>query len=182
MSVRRAVAVAAPVLVLVALTGATSAASARQASGTFVDAAGATVGWVRLVEDADGTVHVNVKVSGLAPGRHGIHIHAIGACSPTFAAAGPHYNPLARLHGLSNPDGAHAGDLPNLIVNEDGVGHLDATTDRVTLTNGPTTLFDATANAVGSALIIHANEDDQVTDATNGGSGARVACGVIVAG
>ena len=94
MSVRRAVAVAAPVLVLVALTGATSAASARQASGTFVDAAGATVGWVRLVEDADGTVHVNVKVSGLAPGRHGIHIHAIGACSPTFAAAGPHYNPL----------------------------------------------------------------------------------------
>jgi Cu/Zn superoxide dismutase len=51
----------------------------------------------------------------------------------------------------------------------------------VTLTDGPTTLFDTTAGAVGSALIIHANEDDQVTDATNGNSGARVACAVIVA-
>jgi Cu-Zn family superoxide dismutase len=155
---------------------------ALHAGGTFVDATGQDIGWVRLVEDRTGIVHVNVHVAGLTPGLHGIHIHAVGACSPTFAAAGGHYNPLARLHGLANPGGAHAGDLPNFIVNEEGVGHLDATTDRVTLTDGPTTLFDTTANAVGSAFIIHANEDDQVTDATNGGSGARVACGVIVAG
>jgi Cu-Zn family superoxide dismutase len=118
----------------------------------------------------------------LAPGLHGIHIHAIGSCTPTFAAAGGHYNPLGRQHGLQNSLGAHAGDLPNLIVNQDGVGHLDATTEGVTLTNGPTTVFDTTAGAVGSAFIIHANEDDQVTDATNGNSGARIACGVIVAG
>lgn len=181
MSVRRAVAVAAPVLVLVALTGVTSAASARQAAGTFVDAAGASVGWVRLVEDADGTVHVNVKVEGLAPGRHGIHIHAIGACSPTFAAAGPHYNPLGLQHGRLNPNGSHAGDLPNLIVNEDGVGRLNATTDHVTLSPGPATLFDTTPGAEGSAFVIHANEDDQMTDATNGNSGARIACAVIEA-
>ena len=100
----------------------------------------------------------------------------------SFAAAGPHYNPLGREHGLENTAGAHAGDLPNLIVNEDGIGHLDTTTDRVTLTNGPTTLFDTTAGAVGSALIIHANEDNQVTNATNGNSGGRIACGVIVTG
>jgi Cu-Zn family superoxide dismutase len=74
---------------------------------------------------------------------------------------------------------AHAGDLPNLVVNDAGIGHLDATTDRVTLSAGPTTLFDTTALAVGSAFIIHANPDDQLTDATNGGSGARVACAVI---
>jgi Cu-Zn family superoxide dismutase len=165
-----------------ALAGASAAGGATRATATFVDQAGTQVGWAQLVEDASGIVHVNVHVKGLTPGLHGIHIHAIGACTPTFAAAGPHYNPLARLHGLANPDGAHAGDLPNLIVNEDGVGHLDATTDRVTLTNGPTTLFDQTVNAVGSSFIIHANEDDQVTDATNGGSGARIACGVIVAG
>ena len=65
---------------------------------------------------------------------------------------------------------------------DQGVAHLDAKTDRVTLTNGPTTLFDTTTGAVGSALIIHANEDDQQTDASNGGSGGRIACGVIVAG
>jgi len=158
------------------------AGGASQASATIIDASGATIGWARFVEDATGIVHVNVHVQGLTPGLHGIHIHGIAACSPTFAAAGGHYNPLARQHGLLNAAGAHAGDLPNLIVNEEGVAHLDATTDRVTLTNGPTSLFDTTAGAVGSALIIHANEDDQVTDATNGGSGGRIACGVIVAG
>ena len=158
------------------------AGGATQAGATIVDASGATVGWARLVEDAAGTVHVNVHVAGLTPGLHGIHIHGIGACTPTFAAAGGHYNPLAHQHGLLNDFGAHAGDLPNLIVNADGVGHLDATTDRVTLRNGPTTLFDTTAGAVGSAFIIHAHEDDQMTDATNGNSGGRIACGVIVAG
>ncbi len=65
------------------------------------------------------------------------------------------------------------------MVNEAGEGHLDATTDRVTLSPGQTTVFDATPLAVGSAFIIHANPDDQVTDATNGGSGPRVACAVI---
>jgi superoxide dismutase, Cu-Zn family len=171
------VAVAAPVI------GATvGRGGASHASATIAEASGAVVGWAQLVEDGDGTVHVNVHVKGLTPGRHGIHIHAIGACHPTFAAAGGHYNPLTRQHGLLNPAGAHAGDLPNLIVNEDGVGVLSATTNRVTLTDGPTTVFDRTVGAVGSALIIHANEDDQVTDATNGNSGGRIACGVIEAG
>src|SRR4029078_13103133 len=105
------------------------------------------MGWARLAEDASGIVHVKLHVKGLTPGLHGIHIHGVGACAPTFAAAGPHYNPLGRLHGLPNPGGAHAGDLPNLIVNEDGIAHLDGTTEGVTLTNGPTTLFDTTLNA-----------------------------------
>ena len=181
MSVRRMVAVVVPVMALLVLTAATSAAGARQAGGTFIDVSGNPVGWVQLVEDAAGTVHVNVKVSGLAPGKHGIHIHAIGACTPTFAAAGPHYNPLGHQHGLLNPNGAHAGDMPNLIVNEDGMGRLNATTDHVTISPGPTTLFDTTPGAVGSAFIIHLNEDDQLTDATNGNSGARIACAVIEA-
>lgn len=156
-----------------------AAGGARHASAAFIDATGAAVGWARLVEDATGVLHVNVHVEGLPPGDHGIHIHAIGACSPTFAAAGGHYNPLGDQHGLHNPDGPHAGDLPNLTVDPHGNGHLDATTDRVTLSPGPTTLFDTTAGAEGSAFIIHANEDDQVTDATLGGSGARIACAVI---
>jgi Cu-Zn family superoxide dismutase len=166
---------------LVTLAAGVSANPAAHAGGTFIDAAGQSIGWVRLVEDGSGVVHVNVHVAGLTPGLHGIHIHAIGACTPTFAAAGGHYNPVGLQHGLDNPNGAHAGDLPNLIVNADGVGHLDATTDGVTISPGPTTLFDTTPLAVGSAFIIHANEDDQVTDATNGNSGARIACAVIEA-
>ena len=181
MSTRRITLAFVPALALVGLMSATAAGGAPQAGGTFVDVDGDTVGWVRLVEDATGVIHVNVKVDGLTPGRHGIHIHAVGQCAPTFAAAGGHYNPLGYQHGLLNPSGAHAGDLPNLIVNEDGIGRLDAKTQGVTLSAGPTTLFDLTPGAAGSAFIIHANEDDQLTDATNGNSGARIACAVIEA-
>jgi Cu-Zn family superoxide dismutase len=154
---------------------------ATRASATFVNVAGAEIGWARLVEDATGIVHVSVHVKGLTPGLHGIHVHRAGDCTPPFTAAQSHYDPLGAHHGLDAPAGPHAGDLPNLVVNEDGVGHLDTTTDRVTLTNGPTSLFDMTVGQVGSSFIIHAGEDDQVTDPT-GNSGARVACAVIVAG
>ena len=152
---------------------------ARHADGTFIDASGAEIGSIHLVQDGQGIVHVNVKVDGLSAGLHGIHIHAVGSCAgPTFASAGGHYNPLVRQHGLENPNGPHAGDLPNLIVDADGHGRLQAKTDRVTLSPGAGTLLDGD----GSAFIIHANPDDQVTDAGNGGSGPRIACGVIVAG
>lgn len=175
---RRLIAIFAALGLVLALAGGTLAGGARHATASFVDATGATVGWARLVEDATGRVHVSIHVKGLSSGLHGVHIHAVGACAPSFAAAGGHYNPLAHQHGLENPDGPHAGDLPNLVVNEAGVGHLDATTDRVTISPGTATLFDAT----GSAFIIHANPDDQLTDATNGGSGGRIACGVITPG
>ena len=186
MSVRRTIiaiwASAALLILLGAGAGAGAAAEGTvHAHGTFIDVSGATIGWVKLVEDGTSTVHVNVHVEGLPPGLHGIHIHAVGGCTPTFAAAGGHYNPLGHEHGLENPNGAHGGDLPNLIVNANGVGHLDTTTNLVTLSPGPTTLFDTTPLAVGSAFIIHANEDDQVTNATNGNSGARIACAVVEA-
>ncbi|HUP54966.1 MAG TPA: superoxide dismutase family protein [Methylomirabilota bacterium] len=159
----------------------TFAGGAVKASATIIDIGGAAIGWARFVEDATGTVHLSLHVKGLTPGLHGTHIHRVADCTPPFSAAGSHYNPGGALHGLDNPGGPHAGDLPNLVVNEDGVGHLDTTTDRVTLSAGPATLFDATTGQVGSALIIHARADDQITDPT-GGSGGRIACGVIVAG
>jgi Cu-Zn family superoxide dismutase len=81
------------------------------------------VGWHRAGRAAG-------YVNNLAPGVHGVHIHAVGACSPTFTTSGRHHNPLAHEHGLDNANGPHAGDLPNLIVNVAGIGHLDATTDR----------------------------------------------------
>jgi superoxide dismutase, Cu-Zn family len=178
---RRVALVAGPVLaVLLATSVAADPGAVHHAGGTFVDATGATVGWVTLTEDRHGDVHVNAHVKGLSPGLHGIHIHAVGACGPTFAAAGGHYNPLGHQHGLENLAGPHAGDLPNLTFNEDGVGHLAARTDRITISAGSATLFDAD----GSAFIIHANTDDQVTDtgpSGPGGSGARIACAVVLA-
>lgn len=163
------------------IAGSVASASASHAEASLVDTAGAPVGWAMFTEDATGTVHLRVHVKGLAPGLHGIHLHAVGACTlgtaTPFSSAGGHHNPLAHDHGLESPTGAHAGDLPNLVVNEDGVGHLNVPTDLATLSAGPMSLFDGD----GSAVIIHAAADDQVTNPT-GNSGARIACGVIEAG
>jgi Cu-Zn family superoxide dismutase len=150
---------------------AAEAAGALHASTELRGADGAVVGWATFTEDAAGALHVNVHVKGLAPGLHGLHIHNTGSCTPTFAAAGSHHNPLGSAHG------DHAGDLPNLVVNGAGIGHFDGTSDGATLSAGPVSVFDAN----GSALVIHAGEDDMVTDPT-GNSGGRIACGVIVAG
>jgi Cu-Zn family superoxide dismutase len=177
---RRGVALAlGPVLaVLFAAVVAAGPAGPRHAEGRFIDVTGSEIGSIHLTQDGSGVVHVDVKVEGLSAGRHGIHIHAVGSCiAPTFASAGGHYNPLGQQHGLLNPSGPHAGDLPNLIVNDEGIGRLHVTSDRVTLSAGVAGLFDGN----GSAFIIHANPDDQVTDAGNGGSGARIACGAVTA-
>jgi Cu-Zn family superoxide dismutase len=165
-------------LTVAVTASATAAGAAMHAGANIVDGTGQTIGWARFTEDADGQLHLNVQVAGLTPGRHGIHLHAIGSCvGPAFASAGGHHNPLGAQHGLDNPGGAHAGDLPNLTVNGVGRGHLDAISHHATLSAGPVSLFDAD----GSAIVIHANEDDQVTNPT-GNSGPRIACGVVEAG
>jgi Cu-Zn family superoxide dismutase len=174
---RRLLGASAGVLALALTAGVVAAGGASHATATILDASGATIGSAVFTEDATGRLHVNVHVEGLTPGLHGIHLHAVGQCvGPAFTSAGGHHNPLAAQHGLNSPLGTHAGDLPNLTVNVAGRGHLDATSDLATLSIGPVSLIDTD----GSAIVIHAAEDDQLTNPT-GNSGARVACGVIVA-
>lgn len=145
-----------------------------RAAAPLRDAEGKVMGMALFVQEAQG-VRISVTVKGLSPGEHGIHIHSVGKCEPPdFLSAGPHFNPTNKKHGLNNPDGPHAGDLPNLVVGEDGSAVYEHVTDRVTLTLGELSLFDED----GSALIIHAGPDDQITDPA-GNSGARVLCGVI---
>jgi Cu-Zn family superoxide dismutase len=153
------------------LARADAGTAALHASAALVDTSGTEVGTVRLVQSANGALHVNVKVSGLTEGEHGIHIHAVGACTPDFAAAGGHHNPLGVAHG------GHAGDLPNLVVNGAGQGTLNATTDRASLDTRAISVFDAN----GAAVVVHALPDDFVGQPA-GNSGARIACGVIVPG
>ena len=146
------------------------------ASATLHNAAGADVGTAQLTSDDNGAVHLVVRAHDLPAGTHGVHFHALGVCDGTtaFASAGGHYNPRDQHHGLDNPAGPHAGDLPNLEVGADGTGTLDVITGRATLRSGPATLFDSD----GTALVIHAGPDDQKTD-PSGNSGARIACGVV---
>jgi Cu-Zn family superoxide dismutase len=148
---------------------------AHTATAVLRDARGERVGTATLTEQPDGAVRITVQARGLTPGPHGLHIHAVGRCEPPgFASAGGHYNPLARKHGLEAPDGAHAGDLPNLVADPTGTARYETTTRLVTVRDGLLSVFDGD----GSAIVIHEREDDQRTDPT-GNSGGRVACGVI---
>ncbi len=145
-----------------------------RAAAPLRNAEGQVLGMAIFTQEPQG-VRISVTVKGLSPGEHGIHIHAVGKCEPPdFLSAGPHFNPTNKKHGLKNPEGPHAGDLPNLVVGEDGSAVYEHITDRVTLTPGELSLFDED----GSSLIIHAGPDDQITDPA-GNSGARVLCGVI---
>ena len=136
---------------------------------------GRTVG-IATFRERPGGVVVNVEVNGLVSGLHAVHVHAVGKCEvPAFTSAGGHFNPAQRKHGLKNPDGPHAGDLPNMYVAKDGSGRFEALTDQITLKAGErASVFDSD----GSALVIHAGVDDYMTDPT-GNAGDRVACGVI---
>jgi Cu-Zn family superoxide dismutase len=124
-------------------------------------------------------VHIELSASGLKPGQHGVHLHAIGKCEPpAFTAAGGHFDPGPA--GNTDPDANHPyhmGDLPNLSVGDDGKGTLTAVTTRVTLTGGPLSVFDSD----GTAIIIHANPDQGITGEPKSGvsGGPRAACGVL---
>ena len=141
---------------------------------TLYNAQGKEVGTALLSEGSEG-VNILLKVHDLPPGPHGFHIHAIGKCDPPdFASASGHFNPQGKKHGVKNPEGAHAGDLPNLLVGPDGTAKIGFIVPGVTLGLGSTSLF----HSGGTALVIHANQDDEMTDPA-GGAGARIACGVM---
>lgn len=151
-------------------TNAASAAEARRAVAMLRTAEGAAAGSVTATDTADG-IAIALNVEGLEPGEHGVHVHMTGRCDPpSFESAGGHWNPTGARHGLESPEGAHAGDMPNLAVGQDGTGSL-----RFTLGAGT---FDELLDADGSAFVVHAMRDDQVTD-PSGESGQRIACGVF---
>jgi Cu-Zn family superoxide dismutase len=141
------------------------------------DPSGRPIGVAIFTEDAAG-LHIRVQASGLPPGVHGIHIHEVAACTPPeFTSAGEHFNPGQREHGLRNLDGPHAGDLENLLVETNGTAAYETLNMIASLGLGNPAANILDGN--GSALVIHAAPDDNVT-APAGNSGGRIACGVIV--
>lgn len=168
--------------VTIALCGACASAarmrnSVSAATAIMYDVNGAPIGTAQLWQDSSGLVNVDIASISLPAGTHGIHFHAVGKCeggATAFSTAGAHYNPLGKEHGLANPNGSHAGDAPNIVIQASGVGKVAFSTNRVTLTPGTLSLFDTD----GSSIVIHANPDDQVSQ-PSGNSGARIACGVV---
>ena len=146
-----------------------------RAVSKIINPGGQTIGHASFEQTPHGVL-ILVQVSDLSPGPHGIHLHAVGTCSPDFTAAKGHINPDGKAHGLRNPDGPDSGDLPLLFVGEDGTAKAEFFTPRVSVADGSArSLLDED----GSALVIHEHPDDHDTQPI-GGAGGRVGCGVIV--
>jgi Cu-Zn family superoxide dismutase len=138
------------------------------------NAKGESVGTAKISDSGAG-VKIAFTGKNLPAGEHAFHFHAVAKCEgPAFTSAGGHFNPDMKKHGLQNPDGPHNGDMPNFTVKENGTAKVSVVNTKVTLGDGPNSLF---TNG-GTALMIHAKADDMKSDPA-GNAGDRIACGVI---
>jgi len=142
------------------------------AMATLIGAAESGVTGNVVFKQDGGTVSIVAEVSGVEPGAHGFHIHEIGDCSSAdFKSAGGHFNPAGVPHGGPADGERHLGDLGNIVVGEDGIGRLEVSSEQITVEAGD-------HSVVGRAVVLHAKEDDLVSQPT-GDAGSRLACGVI---
>jgi superoxide dismutase, Cu-Zn family len=151
-------------------------ASSLPARAVMRDSAGRELGVLTLTTTPGG-VTIEGRLTGVAPGEHGIHVHTVGRCDPPFESAGGHWNPTNRHHGEQNPAGGpHVGDLLNVTVPANGIVEISQTTHGGSL-HGDVRLMDAD----GAAVVLHGGADDYRSD-PSGNSGPRIACGVVEGG
>ena len=183
--------IGATVCVLAAAVASSTGARAQQDAPSRVDEASASArprlaratleptaghgarGRVELVQTPDG-LFVDIRLSGLTPGRHGLHIHEHGDCSaPDAASTGDHFSPADDPHGApADPAGQHhAGDLGNVTADDSGTATGQLTARALSLEPGA-------VDVVGRAVVVHAGEDD-LSSQPAGDSGEPAACGVI---
>jgi Cu-Zn family superoxide dismutase len=124
----------------------------------------------------NGMVTFEMKLSGLTPGIHAVHIHQKADCSsPDGKSAGGHWNPTKAKHGKwGDTSGYHKGDIGNLTADENGDGRISMETDEWCIG-----CDDETKNILGKAIIVHQGVDDYTTQPT-GAAGGRVSCGGII--
>lgn len=145
--------------------------SIEKLSVKLLNATGEPAGLAIFEQAVDG-VRVKISATGLTPGKHGFHVHENAIQSLDLKSAGGHFNPTDKHHGLENPQGSHVGDMPNLVVKQDGATEAEFLIQHATLEK------DKLNSIRGRSLIIHAGEDDNKSDPA-GNSGDRVVGGNI---
>ncbi|PQA86821.1 superoxide dismutase family protein [Hyphococcus luteus] len=149
------------------------------ASAAFVNTDGEKAGDVAFKQTPHSGVLVRVSLSGLSEGWHGVHLHQVGDCSDGaegFKASGSHIDPEDKAHGLLNPDGPEAADMPNIYAGADGLAVASILNPMVSMDSG-----GPLADEDGFAVIVHANPDDHMAQPI-GGAGSRVACAAVALG
>lgn len=142
------------------------------AAAIFESKPGATIaGTVKFIQTDDGVL-IAAVLSGLPPGKHGIHLHEKGECiGPDYKTAGEHFNPTNQPHACPPDKNRHAGDLGNIEVDADGTGRFELKTDLLSVDPGA-------SSVVGRAVILHDMADDCMSQPT-GGAGDRLGCAVV---
>lgn len=154
-----------------------AAQDATAAKASLFGKDGKSIGTATFTQTKSGLLHIIVEATGVPPGPHGFHVHAVGKCDPAtnFDSAKGHFMLEGQTHGAMTEKGPHAGDLPNVHVGQDGILKAEFITDQMSLIEGkPNNIRDAD----GSAVMIHDMADDYTTDMT-GNAGSRLACGVV---
>uniref|UniRef100_A0A804QG32 Superoxide dismutase [Cu-Zn] n=1 Tax=Zea mays TaxID=4577 RepID=A0A804QG32_MAIZE len=133
-------------------------------------------GLTRISASWVGPTTVTGSISGLKPGLHGFHVHALGDTTNGCMSTGPHFNPVGKEHGAPEDEDRHAGDLGNVTAGEDGVVNVNITDSQIPLA-GPHSI-------IGRAVVVHADPDDlgkggHELSKSTGNAGGRVACGII---
>lgn len=156
---------------LLALAGLANSADMGQAIVNLMESD--VVKGALILTPEKGGVRVMGDISGLTPGKHGLHLHQFSDFSEGCISCGPHWNPKMSVHGGAKSPPRHPGDMGNIVANADGVARVKQYLKGVKM-----------ADLLGRAIVVHADADDlgkggNPGSLANGNAGLRIACGGI---